>query len=212
MSAKPQDPRGSDEVDRDPASTTHESLGVSEGGAATVSHHQPEAEFLQIAKENSMTEKIVNPEQEKCLVYGEAQGFLVFIPSQQARELAAIFRAAEVSRTWGEFRTWIDPHRWEEILWQLGKERLPLDEDEFDDGVLWHVMDASFWPEWPLSTMLEWMPKSIASQYKVEMAMDGDCLILPLGDEQKIVAELKRLGYLCVRNQPLVDCAVGERS
>lgn len=52
----------------------------------------------------------------KDLVYGEVEGSLVFVPWQQAQDLAMVWSALGSSSTWGEFRSLIPPKRYEETL------------------------------------------------------------------------------------------------
>ncbi len=77
------------------------------------------------------------------VVYGEIQDGLVFIPVEEARELAGLREALGTSKTWGEFRARVPKERYEEAL-----ERLPQNEErEEGEEVEEPAPEARFAPE-----------------------------------------------------------------
>jgi hypothetical protein len=54
------------------------------------------------------------------VVYGEIDGYLVFIPQARAHELASIHEALRFSETWDDFRSVISAEEYARILKRLG--------------------------------------------------------------------------------------------
>ncbi len=177
------------------------------------------------------------------LVYGEIDDYLVFIMTTDAEKLSDCHKAVWTSKTWGQLRSRVTRHDYNELLapmdeaigffafyrdWRVGKprisrarareaymglpigERLPEDSDPFDvEQVPW-VLEGH-WPDWPAQAMLEWVPRNVREQYGTEecSTVNGEFLTFACNDERKVVAEFRRAGYRCVRDDELVQRASG---
>jgi hypothetical protein len=99
-----------------------------------------------------------------------------------------------------------DPKSREEYLkLELGQ-RLPVDEDPFDERSF--VGDGD-WPEPPTQLMLGWMPMPVLKLFAegYHTMLDGPSVRFELEEAPKIVAELRKCGYRVRRDDSLVDAA-----
>ena len=147
------------------------------------------------------------------LVYGEVDKSLVFIPREQALELAAVWSALTTSSTWGEFRSRLPARRCEDLFRRLAEciDELPHDDDPFTMDDIPGVSDGDY-PEWPAQEMLKWLPKEIvaAAYGKIETSrLNGLFLTLDPGHEPEIVEALRAAGSRCTKDQQLVLRACG---
>ena len=149
------------------------------------------------------------------LVYGEMPDWgLVFIPEREALEVAQVHRAIWDAETWGELKASITPGRWRQIIsasFLDDEEPVPADDDPFDSQQLWGYGDG-LWPEWPAQRQLVWMPKGIQERFGVvdTGSPNGEALVIDPACESQIVAALKKAGYVCMRDDHLVELASGQ--
>ena len=88
-----------------------------------------------------------------------------------------------------------------ELDW-LGIE--PPDELQFDRNVL--VEDGAF-PSWPITDMLRWVPEAIQRLGSHAVGFDYDGLEIPISAEREALAAFGAAGYVCAKNQYLVEIA-----
>jgi hypothetical protein len=123
------------------------------------------------------------------MVYGTAGESLVFLPREQAEELATVWEAL-FAPTWGEMRSGLSEKRFQEVQEMFdgidfdtfyaeqrqehprltrkkaleAYRELPLGErlplDDDPFGLPGPVCDGD-WPEWPAQQMLKWMPRDL---------------------------------------------------
>jgi hypothetical protein len=103
----------------------------------------------------------------------------------------------------------LDEVRSEYLKLPIG-ERLAEDEDAFSQEHVPWTYDGD-WPRWPAQEMLRWVPKEIQERYGTveDSVLNGEFLTFDPSDERRIVAAFKRSGYLCVRDNRLVERASG---
>ena len=154
----------------------------------------------------------------KSLVYGVFQADeLVFIPKQQALELAQLWRALDSAQTWADFRRLAPNHLYADAV-----ERIQDDPDStlsdagpdlqaaFDrDDIPGHA-DGD-WPLFPPQQMLDWVPQDIRAGYgrTITTVFNGDYLCFAANDAAKIVRALAQHGYTCEPDENLVKAATG---
>lgn len=153
----------------------------------------------------------------KEIIYGERADQLIFIPKERALELARIHEGLNTSKTWGEFKSRVPAHIYEEVLEMMQDE---FDEDEenaapeldspFDPEDVPGYSDGDF-PAWAAQEMLEWMPKDIQQKFgKIEASVfNDDFLGISPANEREIVAALKERGYRCVKDDDLIEKTYG---
>jgi hypothetical protein len=86
---------------------------------------------------------------------------LVVMPLDEARRLAALNDALEVSSTWGEFLRLTVGDSGTMGYVQEQYEDLPNEADAFDADELPGFSDG-YWPTSPKEAMLDWLPQSVA--------------------------------------------------
>jgi hypothetical protein len=143
------------------------------------------------------------------VVYGVVQDSLVFIPVDDAEELANVHHALNVSTTWGEFRTSVPSDVYDEVLELIWG-------DEPDGGAPFSACDIPAvsdgdWPAWPAQEMLRWVPNEIQEQFgRVESSMhNGEFLTFDIRRQAQIVAAFERNGCECRNDEVLVNRACG---
>lgn len=96
---------------------------------------------------------------------------------------------------------------------EIGKERLPLDDDPFDWMQIYGLsaVGDGLWPEWPEQEMFGWMPEDLPYAEVQDSIHDGFYLSLDPEHEAEIVAALEQRGYHCVKDQALISEASGYR-
>ncbi len=160
---------------------------------------------------------MVNSRPRKRLVFGlrpkVGEKFLVFIPEEEAKRLAQIHEAIEVSETWGEFRKRMPEADLKEVLDDFldREEQLPNDSDPFDTDMLPGLSDGD-WPDWPEQKMMQWLPREIWTKFgRVESSvLNGPFLILDLHRRSEILTALARAGFDCILDEKLVLKACGD--
>jgi hypothetical protein len=155
----------------------------------------------------------INP----CLVYGvltrgPKDRTLVCIPEPEAIRLASIHRAVRSSKTWGDFYDRVAPSDLKELdeVWDEC-DRRPEREEKFDCTEVPGFCDGD-WPAWPQQEMMGWLPREIWTRYakKETSVINGYYITIDPFHERAIIKDLKRLGYLCRRNNRLVTTACGD--
>jgi hypothetical protein len=155
------------------------------------------------------------------LVYGVYRNDeLVFIPKQQAFELAQLREALTTAKTWGEFKAKVPAHLYKETVYlysdyeeddEDGEEpEAPGDKDEFvADDIPGH--GDGDWPIWAAQAMLEWVPQDVQERFGRVAAtrLSGEYLYLPENRADEIASAMQSHGYTCVRDDALVERAEG---
>lgn len=150
------------------------------------------------------------------LVYGNYRGDeLVFIPKQQAVELAQLRQALESAATWGEFKQMAPAHLYQEVALMVSDYdeeagQLPQDADPFDADSIPGYGDRD-WPTWAAQAMLEWVPQDVQDRFgsAAGTTLSGDYLYLPEEKADEIAQAMQEHGYPCVRDDDLVTSAEG---
>ena|ERR1017187_4854887 len=108
------------------------------------------------------------PHTPTAFVYGNIPdcGGLLFIPKEEAVELAALHQALDDAKTWGEFRARVAPRFVTEVnaIFAESDEPLPEDAEPFAADNIWGYSDGD-WPESLSTKMFQWVPKSIQQKY-----------------------------------------------
>jgi hypothetical protein len=188
-----------------------------------------------------MTRDPKRPTTRQTVVYGtagSASESLVFIPKEQAEELASVWAALH-SQTWGEMRSCLSEKRFQEVqemflgidfdtFYEEQRQEKPrltrkkaleayrelevgerLPLDDESFEMPWPVCDGD-WPEWPQQEMLKWMPTDLPGA-RVEMSvLNGSFLELDPAHEAEIVAAVEAAGYRCIKDESLVQQACGD--
>lgn len=151
------------------------------------------------------------------IVYSARTGQLILIPKARALELAGIHHALKIAQTWGEFKSLIPAHIYEEVVEMM--------RDDFDEGeeIVEPAPESPFAPEavpgygdgdfpgWPAQEMLDWMPEDIQEQFgEVRTSvLSGDFLEIAPAHEREVVAALEARGYHCVADVALIEKTYG---
>lgn len=162
----------------------------------------------------------------------------VLIPRSEALRLVSIHKAISDSETWGEFKQQLRPEDWQYVLSGLDYptlaeyrdkerfssddealesyrslplgERMPIDSDQFKADWLPGFTDGD-WPEWPAQQALNWVPREVQRRFGKtnSSVLNGPFLELDPGRAPEIIAAMEQFGYICDRNDELVQSASG---
>lgn len=139
------------------------------------------------------------PEARVTLAIGMFDDGLVVMPLGEARRLAALNDALELSGTWGEFVRSIsdDAATQTYLTHQLGED-LPDDDEPFDaDEVVPGFAEGS-WPTFPKQAMLDWLPQSVIDLGSIRtMTLDADYLHIAERLRSIVVRALATDGHDC---------------
>lgn len=153
------------------------------------------------------------------LAYGNIADNLVFIPKEEALEMARLHEALQTATTWGQFRSRAPEDGYRDALERLteneekekGEEmEEPNPEARFDAERIGGFGDGD-WPGWPAQQMEYWVPDEVQDRFgsMKPTAISGDFLDLPPENEAEIVAAMERHGYKCLKDEDLVWKASG---
>lgn len=163
---------------------------------------------------------------DKTIIYGISNFGLLFLPESRAKELADGNRALLTAKTWGEFKSLVST---ELNVFYLTKSSYYEGPYEPEDGDYTpydippetpftpnDVLTYEELPANPEIEMTEWMPEDIQEKFGRKMryyAMDmnvpdGDILVLEEEQMDEIVAELEKHGYVCKRNDELLNAGI----
>jgi len=178
----------------------------------------------------------VTPGKERDIVCGTVAENFVLIPRSEALRLVSIHKAINHSKTWGDFKRQLRPEDWQEVLkgfptladyrdeesfasdeealesyhsLRFG-ERMPIDSDKFKPDWVPGFSDGD-WPQWPAQQALNWVPAKIQRQFGKtnSSALNGSFLKLDPQRAAEIIAAMEEIGYVCERNDALVQSASG---
>lgn len=149
------------------------------------------------------------------LVFGVIRGgagidTLVFIPEEQATELAAIHFAIARAKTWRQFAEMIPASVWSHLLRDLeDTDSTPDLDSTFDPGMI-GVEDGD-WPDWPEQKMMQWLPPEAVARYATvhQSVINGPFLSINPSRLAEVVEALESAGHTCYRNEALVGRACG---
>jgi len=183
---------------------------------AEIARRHPEVAHESMTKEAPPAPDRVEPEHKPVpgeLVYGEIDGSLVFIPREEADELADLYGALRLS-TWGELRRAVSDERWREILQRLGADEgspPPGDGEELQADSIPGFAEQD-WPEWPAQRMGRWLPRDVIAGYGqlTDTLMSGTFTWFDPSSAGAIVRDLERLGWTCEEDQALIEAASGQ--
>jgi len=162
---------------------------------------------------------------EKTIIYGITNLGLLFVPESRAKELAESNNALLTAKTWGEFKSLVSREMYEFYLVNSAYYEGPIEPEDGDYTRFDIASETPFTPNdvvtydslptYPEIEMSEWMPEEIQAKFGRKMgysAMDmsvpeGDILVLKEKQMDEIVAELKKLGYECRRDDGLLMAA-----
>ncbi len=149
--------------------------------------------------------------QNRQLVYGVHGDELVIMLADRARHLALTWKAMVKAKTWGALRTLAPRKAYREILAFQESPRSIRAGHPFDYYEMTPVPDGDY-PGFPKQEVMDWMPSEILEAFgrTQETAMNGDYPGFHPTDTRRIVANLRRHGYRCRRNQRLVEAAHGD--
>lgn len=150
------------------------------------------------------------------LVFGTIRGgagteTLVFIPAERAQQLAAIHKAIGQAKTWGEFRLRISAEDWNELVRCFDEyDEAPQPGDAFNAEDVPGFTDGD-WPDWPEQEMMSWLPPEHVARFGTQhqSVLNGPFLSFDPKYLNEIMAELKRGGYTCRREDVLISQACG---
>jgi hypothetical protein len=149
--------------------------------------------------------RLDQPMHEPDFIYGKFADRLILIPMREAQELASISEAFVQSKTWGEFRSRIPAETYEEIIHGFISGDPPGAEDIF------YAYDVSAYDDggwgFDYEKMLWWVPDEVQEKYGkvVDTVHDGFMLEMDPRKASSIVRMMKKLGYVCKKDQSLVD-------
>jgi hypothetical protein len=136
---------------------------------------------------------------------------LVVIPLDEARRLAVLEDALEVSSTWGDFLQSVagDSATLAYLADQYGED-LPSGTEVFDADELPGFADGS-WPTFPKHAMLEWLPPSATKLGTIRpTAFAGEYLHIDAQRQPEVMRALAAAGYECQEaDDDLVSRACG---
>jgi hypothetical protein len=176
------------------------------------------------------------------VVYGKVGGSLVFSKKSDALKLVRYRNALKTSKTWGEFRSQLDPEEYSYVLeyyeptdfsgfydeflknnpgatpeqarekylaLPIG-ERIPEDDDPFEEGLDSDWVVEGYWPSWP-SRMVNWVPEEILDLHgAIESSYVSDEGLTFCPESERIItATFRKLGYQCIRDEKLIEQASG---
>jgi hypothetical protein len=127
------------------------------------------------------------------LTFGEFDGNLVFLPSEDASELSTLWAALKSAETWDELEQGLLDDRMEELReFYMGGDAEPDEmtgDAPFDLEKIPVIADG-LWPEWPDQMMLEVMPQEVIEKFgdAQDSQHDGEFVQLSMVDEAEIVA------------------------
>lgn len=155
-------------------------------------------------------------ENEKCqvLTYGEVYGKLIFLPSETASGLSALWAVLKSAKTWDDLEQGLPDHRVEEIRERYMGGDAELDEitgdAPFDLEEIPAISDGN-WPEWPEQMMLEVIPQDVTKEFGdiQDSQHDGWYVQFKMADEAGIVGKLKDLGYKLTRDDAMIRGVFG---
>ena len=133
---------------------------------------------------------------------------LVLIPLDLARDLATLWPALTVSKTWGELRSRISANAYAEMLERLGE---AAGDEEEEDGDAEPQADTPFepgdiedyndgdWPPYPPRHMPDWLPDDLLDQYaRFEDGADGGLYVtIDPAHTRAIIDALEQRGHGC---------------
>jgi len=164
--------------------------------------------------------------QEKTIIYGITVFGLLFVPESRAEELADGNNALLAAKTWGEFKSLVSKELYEFYLPNSDYYQGPNEPEDGDftpydiaperpftpnDVVTYDALPAN-----PEIEMTEWMPEEIQEKFGQKMryyAMDmnvpdGDILVLEEEQMDEIAAVLEKVGYVCKRDDDLLNAGI----
>jgi len=146
------------------------------------------------------------------VVYGvsEVQNQAVFIPKEQAVELASVWAAVDQAATWGDLRKRLSARRYAEAIAQISEDGSePPETQPFDRDGLGALTDGD-WPDFPAQIATEWMPSAVlALGESANNMVSGDWVEFRLEAELDAVAALRQHGFSVERDDALVAVACG---
>jgi hypothetical protein len=148
------------------------------------------------------------------LTYGEFDGKLIFLPSEDASELSTLWTVLKSAKTWDDLERGLPDDRVEEIReFYLGGEAEPDEmtgDAPFDLEEIPAIADG-VWPEWPDQMMLDVMPKEVIEEFGTieESWHEGDLVRFDSACEEAIVSKLTDLGYDLTRDDKLIGGVFG---
>jgi hypothetical protein len=153
---------------------------------------------------------------DKQLVYGDMGLTLIFMPRKAAEDQIQLWRALENADTWGEFLAQI-PANWRQYMndvvvdLQDDWENDDPEDQPFDPSDIPGYEDGD-WLSPPTQVALDWMPAEIQERLgKVGTSMTGgDHLELDPEREVEIISALESHGYICTKDQKLIEQVYGQ--
>jgi len=146
------------------------------------------------------------------LVYGTIPGplegyTLCFIEEEHALYLKSLGGILHGSQTWGEFLSSLPKGELDLIRNWISDENgdLPPADKPFVLGNIGPYCSGD-WPEWPVQSMLHWMPVDIINKYGERQGslLNGDFLIIKCEFEEAVITALEKYGYAVEGNDELV--------
>ncbi len=164
--------------------------------------------------------------QEKTIIYGITGLGLLFVPESRAKELADGNRALLTAKTWGEFKSLVSTELYVFYLTKSSYYEGPYEPEDGDYTPYDIAPETPFTPNDVLTyealpanpeiEMTEWMPEEIQEKFGRKMryyAMDinvprGEILVLEEKQMDEIAAELEKAGYVCKRDDDLLNAGI----
>jgi len=148
------------------------------------------------------------------LTYGEFDGKLIFLPSEDASELSTLWSALKSAKTWDDLVQGLPDYRIEEIReFYMGGDAEPDEvtaDAPFDLEEIPAVSDG-LWPEWPDQMMLDVMPKEVIEKFGIiqDSIHNGEFVEFKMADEAGIVGMLRELGFSLTRDDKMISGVFG---
>ncbi len=155
----------------------------------------------------------------KHLVYGtieERGDELIFIPKEQAEELALIHEAKDSATTWRELYERIPNDVFDRLVMvefnlDAGFDKLTTEEQQriltqpFEVSEIALIKEGN-WLDWPQQDMLVWVPEDVQDRFGriISTGLNGEYLGLAAQETDAIVAALEAQGYTCIPDIALV--------
>jgi hypothetical protein len=142
---------------------------------------------------------------EKRIIYGQVEDYLVALPAARVGELAALNRALRESKTWGQLRANVPVDEFDRIL-ELSGDAETADEAPFKiESSIPSWYDGDY-PPWPAQEMLARLPKKLIDQFvsSEDSRLNGEFSQIDLGREAEFVAALQALGYSSTRDDSVM--------
>ena len=164
--------------------------------------------------------------EEKTIIYGITGLGLLFVPESRAKELAEGNKALLTAKTWGEFKSLVSTELYVFYLTKSSYYEGPYEPEDGDYRPFDIAPETPFTPndvltyeELPANPeieMTEWMPEEIQEEFGRKMryyAMDmnvprGEILVLEEKQMDEIAAELEKAGYVCKRDDDLLNAGI----